>query len=247
VITTNQRLEDLEPRLRSRLLDQRLVNHFAITAPDFRAGINPVHSDLSSLDLHQDQLFSTFNLDRNDLDGKDRLLLRNIFNVCQTYAKKPQGWLVLTGPNGCGKTHLAAAIANELVASGENALMFIVTPDLLDHLRASFSPHSTTSYDRRFDDIRNIPILILDNLETASATPWAKEKLFQLLNHRYTATLPTIITTSDDIYTMEPWLRSRVLDVRRCQMLGIDVPAYISIRSESRQSTPSAPRRARGR
>ena len=65
--------------------------------------------------------------------------------------------------------------------------MFVVVPDLLDHLRATFSPTSTVSYDRRFEEIRTTPLLVLDDLGTQAMTPWAREKLYQLFNHRYNA------------------------------------------------------------
>lgn len=243
VITTNQRLEDLEPRLRSRLLDPNLVNHFTIIAPDFRSGKNPLQSDLSSLGLHRDQLFSNFDLRRADLSAEERMNLLETFDQCRAYARQPQGWLVLAGVNGCGKTHLAAAIANELVAHGHNDVMLIVTPDLLDHLRAAFSPQATTSYDRRFDEVKNCPVLILDDLGTESATPWAREKLFQLLNYRYNAQLPTIITTSSEPKKIEPWLRSRMFDLRRCQFWGIIAPGYRGSRGQTPQESSTRSRR----
>ena len=68
--------------------------------------------------------------------------------------------------------------------------MFIVVPDLLDHLRATFSPTSGATLDRVFEQVRTAPLLILDDLGTESATPWAREKLFQLFNHRYGAGCP---------------------------------------------------------
>ncbi|GAI75364.1 unnamed protein product, partial [marine sediment metagenome] len=39
-------------------------------------------------------------------------------------------------------------------------------------------------YEEFFDQVRNAPLLILDDLGTQTATPWAKEKLEQLLNYR---------------------------------------------------------------
>ncbi len=57
----------------------------------------------------------------------------------------------------------------------------MVVPDLLDHLRATFSPSSTVSLDRRFEEVRTTPLLILDDLGTQSATPWAREKLYQIV------------------------------------------------------------------
>ncbi|MDQ3247889.1 MAG: ATP-binding protein [Chloroflexota bacterium] len=226
VITTNQRLEDLEQRLRSRLLDVNLVNHFAMIAPDFRAGKNPTQSDLSSLAFHREQQFENFDAKRTDLSAEERANLRDVFEACRTYASTPQGWLVLAGANGCGKTHLAAAIANHQVESGRSDVMLIVAPDLLDHLRAAFSPQAATSYDRRFDEIKNTPLLILDDLGTESATPWAKEKLYQLFNYRYNALLPTVITTSSEPKKIEPWLRTRMFDQSRCQFWGIIAGGY---------------------
>jgi DNA replication protein DnaC len=243
VITTNQRLEDLEPRLRSRLMDANLVNHFAIIAPDFRSGKNPTQSDLSSLGLHREQHFESFNARRTDLSGEERINLQETFDACRAYAANPIGWLVLAGVSGCGKTHLAAAIAHQRVEYDQGDAMFIVTPDLLDHLRAAFNPSATTPYDRRFDEIKNTPMLILDDLGTESATPWAKEKLFQLLNYRYNALLPTVITTSAEPKKMEPWLRTRLFDTSRCQFRGIIAPEYRGNRSAAPRAAPRQTRR----
>src|SRR5664280_1545752 len=77
------------------------------------------------------------------------------------------------------------------------------------HLRATFSPSSNTSYDRRFDEIRTAPLLILDDLGTQSMTPWVREKLYQLFNYRYNAELPTVITTADTLDEMDARIRSR--------------------------------------
>ena len=49
------------------------------------------------------------------------------------FADRPVGWLVLTGPSGTGKTHLAAAITNYAMTNGHPA-RFVVVPELLDHL-----------------------------------------------------------------------------------------------------------------
>ena len=86
----------------------------------------------------------------NPLYGIDGVLKRAV-DLCRRYAANPEGWLVLTGEYGCGKTHLAAAIANQRAASGEPVL-FIVVPDLLDHLRATFGPASQVRFDKRFEE-----------------------------------------------------------------------------------------------
>jgi DNA replication protein DnaC len=80
--------------------------------------------------------------------------------------------------------HIAAAIVNRLLERGEPAL-FVVVPDLLDHLRAAYQPGAEVAYDELFDRVRNAPVLVLDDLGTQAQTPWAREKLFQLINHRF--------------------------------------------------------------
>jgi DNA replication protein DnaC len=228
VITTNQRLDELDPRLRSRLMDAVLVTNVAILAPDFRTGKNSGQSDLSTLQLHEGQRFDTFDAQRGDVSVSERTNLRDTVAVCVEFARNPQGWLVLSGANGVGKTHLAAAIANEFVDRTRTDVMFVVVPDLLDHLRAAFSPQATTSYDRRFDDVKRSPLLV------------------QLLNFRYNALLPTVITSSADPKQIEPWLRTRMLDVSRCRWLGITAPGYRGSREQAAQANRRGTTKPRG-
>jgi DNA replication protein DnaC len=131
--------------------------------------------------------------------------------AARDFARRPEGWLVLSGPSGAGKTHIAAALANDLMARGRPAL-FMVVPDLLDHLRATYGPDSDTSYDQLFEQVRNAPILVLDDLGTQNMTPWTQEKLFQLINHRFNAQLPTVFTTNLLPGELPERLRTRLTD-----------------------------------
>jgi DNA replication protein DnaC len=125
------------------------------------------------------------------------------------FAEDPLGWLVFTGPSGSGKTHLAVAAANRCIEQGHTTF-FIVAADLLDHLRATYSPDAPMSYDELFEQVRNVPVLILDDLSTQTATPWSQEKLFQIFNHRFNAGLPTIITVRGPLERLDEGLRTRM-------------------------------------
>ena len=138
--------------------------------------------------------------------------LKRALGIAQAYAAEPQSWLVLFGDYGCGKTHLAVAIANDRIARGEPAL-FQVVPDLLDHLRATFSPSATVTYDELFEEVRSAPLLILDDLGAHSSSSWAEEKLFQIVNHRYNHRLPTVVTTNLPPDRLDPRLVSRMTDM----------------------------------
>jgi DNA replication protein DnaC len=229
VITSNHDLEEIDLRLRSRLVDPQLTTLVHIRAPDYRRPAEDTsQSELSSLRFHYDQTFGNFDLRTHELPADERENLKQVVLIAQDYAQNPQDWLVFTGTFGCGKTHLAAAIANYGLSQGHSAL-FVVVPDLLDHLRATFNPNGRVSYDKRFEEVRTAPLLVLDDLGTESATPWAREKLFQLLNYRYNARLPTVITMQKSVEELEetnPRLSSRMLDISRCTVFAILAPSY---------------------
>jgi DNA replication protein DnaC len=227
IVTTNLELEAIEIRIRSRMVDPSLVQIIHIAAPDFRrAGVDQEQSELSTLSLHQDKTFDSFDLRERELPRGQATNIRNAFDTAREFAEMPSDWLVFNSVGyGNGKTHLAAAIANYVTNLGEPVL-FILVPDLLDHLRATFNPASGMRYDKRFDEVKTAPLLVLDDLGTESATAWAREKLYQLFNYRYNARLPTVITTATPIDEIDPRLATRMLDGSRCTFFLLEVPSY---------------------
>ena len=116
---------------------------------------------------------------------------------------------MLTGPSGSGKTHLAAAVANRCIERGQTVL-FVFVPDLLDHLRGTYAPESSISYDDLSQQVRTAPVLVLDDLGSHSSTPWAQEKLFQVINHRFNALLPTVFTIRGLLERVDEGVRTRL-------------------------------------
>jgi DNA replication protein DnaC len=227
VVTTNQRIEDLDDRIRSRLQDPELSTHVSITAPDYRSPIRDSYDPLvHQLQLLNERTFGNFSLrEPEHFPPEMQMSLENAHRAALEFAETPRGWLMLMGGYGCGKTHLAAAIGNYRKGMGDDPV-FVVVPDLLDHLRATFGPSSSVSYDELFQRVKTTPMLIMDDLGTQSATPWAKEKLYQIFNERYNAKLPTVITTSEKLENLDARIQSRMLDSRLCSIQAILVPSY---------------------
>lgn len=242
VITTNLELIEIEGRMRSRLLDPELVTRVEINAPDYRQPtVDTPHHELSSVEMLRDRTFGSWSDRRSEgLQAAEVQSLEKAFQAAYRFAEHPRGWLVLSGPYGSGKTHLAAAIANYRLSLGDPPI-FVVVPDLLDHLRATFSPESPVRFDRRFEEVRSANPLILDDLGTQSMTPWVREKLYQLLNFRYNAELPTVITTSDRLDEVDSRIRSRLLDKRLVTIHAITAPSFRG--SVPKTSKPASRRR----
>jgi len=160
--------------------------------------------DLSHLEALRDKRLSNFNF---HIPGT-----QIAFQAAHRFISHLEGLLVLMGGQGCGKTHLAAAIANQCLDQGM-VVLFSTTADLLDHLRSTFVPSSAISYDQRFTQMRQAELLVLDDLGVEQDTPWVREKLFQLIDSRYTTRLPTVITMNQSgLESLEERLRSRLSD-----------------------------------
>ena len=90
----------------------------------------------------------------------------------------------------------------------------------------TFDPTSEASYDELFDEVRRTELLILDDLGAHSATPWAQEKLFQILNHRYNGRLSTVLTTNQRMEELDQRLRSRLRHFDFVDHIHISAPDY---------------------
>ncbi len=221
VIVTITPIEQLDERLQTRLTDPKLCQTYVLeekpSLPDYTGGLE--------LELLKSMTFEKFDYKRVNLPLEQRENLEHAFREALNFAQSPEGWLVLQGVNGCGKTHLAAAIANYRLQASKPAL-FVVVPEFLDHLRSAFSPESRVSYDQLFERTKKAPLLILDDFGEQSTTPWAQEKLYQVINYRYNARLPTVITTTCSLDEIENPISSRLADPRLSLVLNIMAPDY---------------------
>lgn len=228
VITSNVNPRDIDGRIASRLKDP-LVMRVIMQVPDYRDPLSGAgqEDDISILHLLYNRSFDNFDSRRSEhLSDRAAAQLARAYSESLEFAQEPSGWLVLAGPSGIGKTHLAAAIGNYRKQRMENPI-FVTASDLLDHLRATFSPNSATKYDAVFDQVRSTPLLILNYLDTMNATPWSKEKMYQILNYRYQAQLPTVITLLKPVREVDPNIRSRLVDINFCTVVQMfDVPMY---------------------
>ncbi|MCY4119634.1 MAG: ATP-binding protein [Acidobacteria bacterium] len=105
-----------------------------------------------------------------------------------------QNSLLLAGPSGIGKTHLAAAILNEVADKGIGGL-YCETSALLTELRGTYDKDSGTQDTDILRRLTNADLLVIDDLGSEQLTRWAQNMLHAVLNARYNQDLATICTT----------------------------------------------------
>jgi DNA replication protein DnaC len=118
----------------------------------------------------------------------------------------------LTGPTGCGKTHLATAMVRNLVQQNRitryNA-RFVSTVDLLIEAKATFGQAAGRSEEDVLVKYARPPLLILDDLGAEKQSDWAATLLYALIDRRYRDLKITFITSNMDLEAIEQQLGSR--------------------------------------
>ena len=151
---------------------------------------------------------------------KDRGIpsLSRAYYAAKDIARGNLSWgntLVLAGPTGVGKTHLAMAIAWEWFEDGFTVL-FTRVDDLLDHLRQGYDDGS---YHQRLESLRRCELLVLDDLGTENiryaaehTRAWVEEKIDRIVDWRYIDRSPLVITTNAKSEDLPPRVASRLSD-----------------------------------
>jgi len=126
---------------------------------------------------------------------------RELHNLAKQYCEnwetmfaKNRG-LLMHGAAGNGKTFFSFAIANELYRRGV-AVMAISVSRILDIIRDSYNSHGEVGELDIMNTIGAASLLILDDLGVEYKTAWSYEKLYTIVDTRYRAKKPTIITTN---------------------------------------------------
>lgn len=99
--------------------------------------------------------------------------------------------IMLYGEVGGGKTFLAGCIANALIDKGVPVMMTSIT-----RLTAAMQENYNENRARILHEIASIPLLVLDDVGVERNTPYAMEQAYEIINARYKAGKPLVVTTN---------------------------------------------------
>ena len=141
---------------------------------------------------------------------KPRQGLAPAIRLCKDFCKNMNGFLILYGPSGVGKSHLLQAIGEHLIDTV--SFKYTTVDNLLSGWRSLFSSNEDqVSFETSFTSHTQIDLLLLDDLGSEKASAWSISTLTRLIDARQTNNKSTCITTNLDDRQLEQ-LSSRLAD-----------------------------------
>lgn len=136
--------------------------------------------------------FENFRVPKGDKIRAD--VVRSANAWAQSFTPTEQG-LLLRGSPGSGKTHIAVAILRTVLDRGYSGLYWNFS-DLLESIRNTFGGESTQTQDDLLGPVDRCDLLVLDDVGAESASDWVRDRLYLIVNRRYEAARPLVMTTN---------------------------------------------------
>lgn len=133
--------------------------------------------------------------------------------------------LFIHGEYGVGKTGIVAAVLKTLMEHDRDGY-FIPVPDLLDSIRATYGEHATEDDHKLLRRVKDVELLVLDDIGAERPSDWVVEKLFTIINRRHSEMLPTFFTSNLSIPQLAERLGERITwrIVEMCDVVHLKGP-----------------------
>lgn len=141
------------------------------------------------------------NFEITDSNRRAYSAARKYADSFKQYAETGIG-IILSGPYGVGKTHLAAAIAIYLMNQG-TPVIFGTLINLLGKVKQTYNDEFEQVDEWKILNLYStVDLLVIDDLGKEKPSEWVLEKLYSIINERYENNKPVVITTNYDHETL---------------------------------------------
>lgn len=141
-------------------------------------------------------------------------------SMAEAFADDPSGWLAISGPVGSGKSHIAAAITNNITSNGKPA-KYVSAMQIPDIVRRLEIFDLAEDAEEAWDVIVDAHVLILDDFGASDWAAKVSERIDHLLTHRAVLPLPTVIMLSRPCEQLPDRFRLRLMDIGLCTISEI--------------------------
>lgn len=149
-----------------------------------------VNRIFNSINLINDPIHKRMTLDNFNCESKSQKQALYFFKQYQLGS----AGICLYGYAGRGKTHLAMGFAQRIHALGHSVLVLKII-DLLDRVKKSYEGRSVDTENDVINILRNVDLLVIDDIGIENETSWVKDKLYKIIDYRHDRKT-TVFTTN---------------------------------------------------
>ena len=189
------KIDDIDPETAKKLEEKSRLDARAKRHPEYakKCGVGK---------RHQSCTFSNY-------DGKEADELRAILKTGLT-----ENVLIQSENTGNGKTHLAVSVLKAYACTDINEHKFVNFSNLMMEIRHTFNSDKKNENDV-IAEYCKYKLLVIDDVGAEKASDYSTQVLYIILNNRYEAIKPTIITTNNSGEEIEHIYDKRIISRMR--------------------------------
>lgn len=138
------------------------------------------------------------------------------------------------GNVGTGKTHTTSALSNELIAKRYVEILFLNVPETATRVKNTFSDRRDTEDSKLFKRMKDVELLVLDDLGVEKNSEWLSDQLYQVIDYRWRNRKPMIVTSNQSLNDLSRYYKPQIAS----RLYGCCKPMKFELRDRRKPQKP---------